>query len=121
MRNLVVFLPATAIVATLVAPAFADGGSDRLFRSTGPEVRLRCGSELLRARLRAGRLEVQIANGDRLVLTPIVGPGAVRQGPAYGDGRLTLYKIRDPQIWALSRSDRPGAPVQQCVRERRNP
>ncbi len=60
-------------IGGLPVPAASATGGERLFRSTGPEVRFRCGSELLRAKLRGGRLVVQTASGERATLTPIAG------------------------------------------------
>lgn len=120
MRKLLLCVVAS-VVCVSSAPAFSERGGERLFRSTGPEVRFRCGSELLRAKLRGGRLVVQTASGERAILTPVAEPRAVPQTPSYGDGRLTLYKLRDPQVWALSRADRPDQPVQHCVPLRRLP
>ena len=101
-------------------PATSAVVSDQLFRSAGPEVRFRCGSDLLRAKLRGGRLMVQTANGDRAVLTRVTEPRAEPQSPAYGDGRLTLYKLKNPQTWALARAGQPGPPV-HCTPQRRVP
>ena len=102
------------------APARSAVSPDQLLRSTGPEVRFRCGSDVLRAKLRGGRLMVQTANGDKAVLTRVTGPRAVPQSPAYGDGRLTLYKVKGPQAWALTRADQPGPPV-HCTPQKRVP
>ncbi|HEV2043244.1 MAG TPA: hypothetical protein VGR05_01065 [Sphingomicrobium sp.] len=102
------------------APVRSAASPDPLLRSTGPEVRFRCGSEVLRAKLRGGRLMVQTANGDRAVLTRVTGPSAVPQSPAYGDGRLTLYKVKGPQSWALARTGQAGPPV-HCTPQKRVP
>lgn len=115
---LTVFVGASFVTHKAVQSATT---TDRLFRSTGPEVRFRCGSELIRAKLRGGRLVVRTASGERAFLSPMVGPGAVPQTSAYGDGRLTLYKVRDPQVWALARADRRGEPAQRCTLQRQLP
>ena len=101
-------------------PAQSAASPDQLLRSAGPEVRFRCGSDLLRAKLRGGRLVVQTSNGEKAVLTRVTEPRAVPQSPAYGDGRLTLYKVKDPETWALARAGQPGAPV-HCTPQRRVP
>ena len=113
VRSLILFALSGAAACAPSTPA-------QLFRSTGPEVRFRCGSDLLRAKLRGGRLVVQTANGEKALLSPISEPRAVPHSPAYGDGRLTLYKLRDPEIWALARTDQPGPPT-QCTPQRRVP
>ncbi len=121
MRTLFLGVVAVAAIGHPASLAASSGGGERLFRSTGPEVRFRCGSEQLRAKLRNGRLVVQTASGERVILTPVAEPRAVPQTPAYGDGKLTLYKLREPQVWALSRADRPGQPVEHCIPQRRLP
>lgn len=102
------------------ATARSAASPDPLLRSAGPEVRFRCGSEVLRAKLRGGRMLVQTANGERAVLTRVTEPRAVPQSPAYGDGRLTLYKVKGPETWALARTGQPGPPV-PCTPQRRVP
>lgn len=119
VRSLVMLALAAATAATPTARVRA-AGPDPLFRSTGPEVRLRCGSEVLRAKLRGGRLVVQTASGERAILVPVAAPRAVPQGQAYGDGRLTLYKLKDLQVWALARTGEAGEPA-RCTPERRTP
>lgn len=94
--------------------------SNPLFRSTGPEVRFRCGSDLMRAKLRGGRLVVRTAQGEKAILSPVTEPRAIPLTPAYSDGRLTLYKVKNPETWALARADRPGDPA-QCSPQRRAP
>lgn len=64
---------------------------------------------------------VQTADGERASLAPVVEPRASPGTPAYGDGRLTLYKLKDGQVWALARTDRPAEPVQHCTPQRRTP
>ena len=101
-------------------PAQSATSPDPLLRAAGPEVRFRCGSDVLRAKVRGGRLMVQTANGDRAVLTRVAEPRAVPQSPAYGDGRLTLYKVKGPQTWALARTGQPGPPV-HCTPQKQVP
>ncbi len=121
VRTLILSVLIGAAASVSQAPAYAAAATDPLFRSTGPEIRFRCGSETLRAKLRGGRLVVQSANGERAILLPVTEPRAVPQTPSYGDGRLTLYKIKDSQVWALARTDRPGEPAQHCTPQRRLP
>ena len=64
---------------------------------------------------------VQTAQGERAVLLPVPGPGEIKASPAYGDGRLTLYKLKDSPAWALARTDRPGEPPQHCIPQSRRP
>ena len=71
------------------------------FRGGQGELRLRCGSESLRARLRQGEVVAQIGDGESRVLVPVDDPRA-RPGQAYSDGKLTLYKVPDTQSWALA-------------------
>lgn len=120
MRTLILLALSGAAACTSWTPAQSAGAPAQLFRSTGPEVRFRCGSDLLRAKLRGGRLMVQTASGEKAVLTPVTEPRAVPRTPAYGDGRLTLYKAKNPETWALARTDRPGVPA-LCVPQRRIP
>ncbi len=72
-----------------------------LFRGAHGEVRFRCGSERLRAKLRQGQILAQVGEGDSRVLVPVDDPRA-RPGQAYSDGKLTLYKLPDSQSWALA-------------------
>ena len=120
VRSLILFALSGAAACAPSTPAQSAGAPAQLFRSTGPEVRFRCGSDLLRAKLRGGRLMVQTANGDRAVLTRVTEPRAEPQSPAYGDGRLTLYKLKNPQTWAMARAGQPGPPV-HCTPQRRVP
>ena len=46
---------------------------------------------------------------------PVMCCDTVNRGLAYGDGKLTLYKLRDPESWMLARSDAPAATA--CQRE----
>ncbi len=75
-----------------------------LFRGAGSEVRLRCGSETLRAKLRQGRIVAQVGNGKNAVLTPVDDKRA-KSGPAYSDGKLTLYKAPEAETWTLAKGD----------------
>ena len=68
---------------------------------------MRCGSESLRARLRQGELAVQVGAGETAVLVPVDDPRA-RPGQAYGDGKLTLYKVGEAERWRLARSAAPA-------------
>lgn len=63
---------------------------------------------------------VQATNGDRAVLARVTGPRAVPQAPAYGDGRLTLYKVEGAESWTLIRTGQSGPPV-HCTPLRRVP
>lgn len=121
VRILIFFITFGVLAWVGFAPVNALAATEPLLRSTGPEIRFRCGSETLRAKLRGGRLMVQTANGKRAILSPVSDPRAMPRVPAYGDGRLTLYKIKDSQVWALARTDRPGKPVQHCTPQRRVP
>ncbi len=118
--RIVLLLAVIGVCCVALEPAQSAASPDPLLRSAGPEVRLRCGSDVLRAKLRGGRLLVQNANGDKAVLTRIAEPRALAQRPVYGDGRLTLYKVKDRQIWALARTGQPGPPV-HCTPLRRIP
>ena len=120
MRSLILPALIGAAACAPSTPGQSAGAPAQLFRSTGPEVRFRCGSDLLRARLRGGRLLVHTASGEKALLSPMSEPRAVPHSPAYGDGRLTLYKLKDPEIWALARADQPGPPT-QCTPQRRVP
>lgn len=120
VRSLIMLALVGAAACPSWTPVQSAAAPDRLFRSTSPEVRFRCGSDLLRAKLRGGRLVVQTASGEKAVLSPVSEPRAVPRTPAYGDGRLTLYKLKDPETWALARSGQPGEPA-QCTPQRRVP
>ena len=85
-------------------PAVQNAASTSLSRGGGSEVRLRCGSETLRARLSGGRLLTEADSGESKVLVPVDDPRA-KSGPAYSDGKLTLYKVPDAQAWTLAKGD----------------
>lgn len=114
---------AIALCFTLAAcgagtpPVQAVAASPALFRGAGNEVRLRCGSETLRARLRGGQLLAQVGNGQSAVLVPVEDPRA-GAGPAYSDGRLTLYKVPEKDGWMLAGAASPPA---ECRRETPGP
>ena len=112
---LVLPLALAACGATQV-PVQSASASPQMFRGGQSEVRLRCGSETLRAKLRQGQLLVQVGNGENSVLVPVDDPRA-QAGHAYGDGKLTLFKVRDPEGWRLARAD--TADVAECRREYR--
>ena len=99
-------------------PVQSASQSPQLFRGGQTEVRLRCGSDSLRARLSQGQLLVQVGTGESAVLVPVEDPRA-QAGQAYGDGKLTLYKVRDPESWMLAKSGAPGAAA--CRREQSAP
>ena len=94
---------ASASSATAAAPVpLARGGSG--------EARLRCGSQSLRARLREGQLLVQVDQGETRILAPVSDPRA-GAGPAYGDGKLTLYRLPEAESWRLARGgETAGSP-----------
>ena len=102
-------LPVSALLVALSAcgtetpPPQTPTSATQLFRGAGHEVRLRCGSERLRARLRQGQVLAQIGDGEATVLVPVDDPRAA-SGQAYSDGRLTLYKLPDSPAWALAGS-----------------
>lgn len=73
----------------------------QLFRGGGGEVRLRCGSDRLRARLSQGQIVARVDGGDSKVLVPVEDPRA-QSGQAYSDGSLTLYKLPRSESWALA-------------------
>jgi hypothetical protein len=87
----------------------ASASTPTLFRGAQREVRLRCGSETLRARLRQGQILAQIGSGASTVLVPVDDPRA-SSGPAYGDGRLTLYKAPGAQSWMLATNQAGASP-----------
>lgn len=107
-------IPAAAIAIALAAcgssqePVQSASAPSQLFRGGQGEVRLRCGSDTLRAKLREGRLVVQLGAGESAVLVPVDDPRA-KAGQAYGDGKLTLYRMGGPEGWMLARSDGPAA------------
>ncbi len=98
-------------------PIHSPSSTTQLFRGGQTEVRLRCGSESLRARLRQGQVAVQLGTGESATLVPVDDPRA-KPGQAYGDGRLTLYKVRDADSWRLARSTAP-TPGAECQAETR--
>ena len=102
---------ALAACAAAETPIQSAPAAPQLFRGGAGEVRLRCGSESLRARLRQGQLAVQVGTGESTVLVPVDDPRA-RSGPAYGDGKLTLYKVPEGERWMLARSG--GAAPAEC-------
>ncbi len=104
---------ALAACATEAPPVHSASASPQLFRGTGSEVRLRCGSETLRARLRQGQVLAQVGNGESAVLLPVDDPRA-GSGPAWSDGRLTLYKVPEKDAWALAGATTAPA---ECRRE----
>jgi len=90
-------------------PVQSASASAPLFRGAQQEVRLRCGSETLRARLRQGQILAQVGSGESTVLVPVDDPRA-SSGPAYGDGKLTLYKAPGAQSWMLATSPTGASP-----------
>lgn len=112
-----VTIPALVLAAAACGaetpPIQAASDSPPLFRGAGSEVRLRCGSESLRARLRQGQIVAQTDAGETAVLAPVDDPRA-QSGPAYSDGKLTLYKVPRADNWALARSGSAGS---ACTRE----
>jgi hypothetical protein len=110
-------LALTIIVTSLAAcssetpPIASTPISPQLFRGTQSEVRLRCGSRALRARLRQGQIIAQLGSGEERVLAPVSDPRS-SSGPAYSDGQLTLYKVRDGNAWALAQVDSATARCQ---------
>ena len=105
MSRLSLFALPLALAACGAAetPIQSAPATPQLFRGGQGEVRLRCGSETLRARLRQGQLAVQVGTGESTVLVPVEEPRA-RSGPAYGAGKLTLYKLPEAERWMLARS-----------------
>jgi hypothetical protein len=94
-------------------PVQSVSASPKLFRGAGQEVRLRCGSERLRARLRQGEVLAQVGEGEQRVLVPVDDPRG-QAGQAYSDGKLTLYKVPDSEAWALAGASSGAA---QCSHE----
>lgn len=95
-----VLLPLAACGATQ-RPVQTASAAPQLFRGGGQEIRLRCGSERLRARLRQGQVLAQVGESEQRVLVPVDDPRA-QPGQAYSDGKLTLYKVPDSEAWALA-------------------
>ena len=111
--SLLTMCVAAAACAAATSPVQSASSSTSLFRGGAGEVRLRCGSETIRAKLRAGRLVAQIGASESQVLVPVDDPRA-ESGPAYSDGKLTLYKVPDANAWALAKGDTAAA---QCSSE----
>lgn len=85
-----------------------------LFRgSPGEEIKLRCGTEELKARIRAGKLVVVVGEGEPSQLEPVQEPRAVPGSGAYGNTRLTFYRVA-PEKWELRRSE--NSSVTTCER-----
>jgi hypothetical protein len=101
---------ATAACGAETPPVQSTSSSTSLFRGGAGEVRLRCGSETIRAKLRAGRLVAQIDGSESRILVPVNDPRAM-SGPAYSDGKLTLYKVPDATGWTFANGD---AATAQC-------
>jgi hypothetical protein len=108
----IALLLATAACGSETPPVESTAASAQLFRGAGGEVRLRCGSESLRARLRQGQVLAQVGSGESAVLVPVDDPRA-KSGPAFSDGRLTLYKLPEAQAWTLAR----GSAAAPCTQE----
>ena len=62
-------------------------------------------------------LLAQVGNGESAVLVPVEDPRA-GAGPAYSDGRLTLYKVPEKDGWMLAGAASPPA---ECRRETPSP
>ena len=97
-------------------PVQSASAKPQLLRGGLSEVRFRCGSESLRARMRQGPVQVQVGSEQSAVLTPVHDPRA-EAGQAYGDGKLTLYKVPKPDTWMLARSG--SLPPTECKPEPR--
>ena len=95
---------ATAACGAETPHVQSAAAAPQLFRGGGSEVRLRCGSESLRARLRQGQILAQVGSGENKILVPVDDPRA-KSGPAYSDGKLTLYKVPEAQTWTLAQHD----------------
>jgi hypothetical protein len=97
-----------AIAACGVQPDTVESTAwqSALVRGGTAEVKLRCGSETLRTRLRQGQIIARKDNGESTILSPVTDSRA-GSGPAYSDGRLTLYKVPDAQSWTLARGNSP--------------
>lgn len=68
------------------------------------EVRLRCGSDALRARIRSEGLEVERKDGSKTIVPPRAAD-SVDDGAAYGDGEFTFYKVRGTGGWQVEARD----------------
>lgn len=109
MRPLVSLFLSLALVACGGAeqPVHSASTAPQLFRGGQAEARFRCGSESLRARLREGKLLVQVGSGETAALVPVDDPRS-QAGKAYGDGKLTLYKVGNSETWMLARAGTAG-------------
>jgi hypothetical protein len=117
-RVMAIALPFTIVACGAGTPPVQTAASSiTLFRGAGGEVRLRCGSESLRARLRHGQILAQVGNGESAVLVP-VDDARAGAGPAYSDGKLTLYKVPQKDGWMLASAESPPA---ECRRETPSP
>lgn len=94
----------------IYSPASASSREETgLFRGVpGAEVKLRCGSEELKARLRAGKLVVVVGNSEPAQLVPVTEPRAAPGSRAYGNGKLTFYRVA-PEAWELRKVDKDSA------------
>ena len=110
---LIAMVLATAACGSENRPVQSAAATPALFRGAGSEVRLRCGSQSLRARLRQGQILAETGTGESKVLAPVADPRA-GSGPAYSDGRLTLYKLPGSNSWALAGD---GSGPAECNRE----
>lgn len=102
--SLLALFLSTAACGAETPPVQSASATPQLFRGSGSEVRLRCGSESLRARLRQGQILAQVGSGESKILVPVDDPRA-KSGPAYSDGTLTLYKVPDAQTWTLAQHE----------------
>lgn len=85
-----------------------------LFRGApGEEVTLRCGSEELKARIRAGKLVVVVGNGEPAQLDPVSEPRASAGSGAFGNGQLRFYRVA-PEAWELKKFE--GNTTSRCER-----
>jgi membrane-bound inhibitor of C-type lysozyme len=90
------------------APVQSASAQPQVFRGGQAEVRFRCGSESLRARVRQGTVQVQVGSSESATLVPVTDPRA-EAGHAYGDGKLTLYKVGNSETWMLAKSNESRA------------
>lgn len=105
----VIMIVGLAACGAAAPPVHSASATTPLFRGAQQEIRLRCGSETLRARLRQGQILAQIGSGESTVLVPVDDPRA-SSGPAYGDGKLTLYKAPGAQSWMLATNQAGASP-----------
>lgn len=70
----------------------------------GPDgqVRLRCGSDALKARIRAEGVEVERRDGSRVIVPPQQAPG---DGAAFKSDEFTFYKVRGTGGWQVEARD----------------